>query len=61
MITFMNHSSLDAIGFLAAITTRLVAAGISMNAVSADYHDHLFVSVDKVGVTMILLRELLDR
>ena len=43
MITLTVHSSLEAIGFLAAITGRLTEAGISVNAVSAFYHDHLFV------------------
>jgi hypothetical protein len=43
MITLTVHSSLEAIGFLAAITGRLAEARISVNAVSAFYHDHLFV------------------
>ena len=35
MITLDIHSSLEAVGFLAAITTRLAAAGIPVNPVSA--------------------------
>ncbi|HLQ89847.1 MAG TPA: ACT domain-containing protein [Xanthobacteraceae bacterium] len=40
MITLNAYSALDAVGFLAAITARLAAAGISANAVSAYHHDH---------------------
>ena len=43
LITLTVHSSLEAFGFLAAVTGRLAEAGISVNAVSAFYHDHLFV------------------
>ena len=57
MISLMVHSSLDAVGFLAAITTRLASAGISVNPVSAFYHDHLFVPVDKADLAMELLTE----
>jgi uncharacterized protein len=58
MITLNVHSSLEAIGFLAAITTALASHGISMNAVSAFYHDHLFVPVDKAAEALSILQAL---
>ncbi|MBA1143615.1 ACT domain-containing protein [Mesorhizobium sp. CCANP35] len=58
MITLNIHSSLEAVGFLAAITTRLAAAGMGVNPVSAFYHDHLFVPADRAEEAMELLREL---
>jgi uncharacterized protein len=42
-ITLRIHSSLDAVGLLAAVAAELAAAGISVNVVSGYYHDHLFV------------------
>ena len=58
MITLRIHSSLDAVGFLARITQRLARAGISVNPVSAYYHDHLFVPEDRAEEVVTLLREL---
>ena len=56
LITLTVHSSLEAVGFLAAITARLAEAGISVNAVSAFYHDHLFVPVHRADEALALLR-----
>ena len=58
LITLTVHSALDAVGFLAAITTRLAAAGISVNAVSAFHHDHLFVPADRADEAMALLHDM---
>jgi hypothetical protein len=48
-ITLGVHSSLDAVGFLAAITTRLAESGLGINPVSGFYHDHLYVSTRERG------------
>lgn len=56
LITLTVHSALDAVGFLAAITAHLAAAGISVNVVSAFHHDHLFVPVDNADEAMVILR-----
>jgi len=57
MITLTVHSSLEAVGFLAAITAGLAEAGISVNAVSAYHHDHLFVPADRADEAMALLHD----
>ena len=57
MITLSVCSSLDTVGFLAAITTKLAEHGISVNPVSAYYHDYLFVLPEKAQETMKLLAE----
>ena len=58
MITLNIHSSLEAVGFLAAITTRLAAAGMGVNPVSGYFHDHLFVPADRADEAMSLLQKL---
>ena len=58
LITLTVHSSLDAVGFLAAVTARLAEAGISVNAVSAFYHDHLFVPEHRADEAFGFLRNL---
>jgi hypothetical protein len=56
MITLQIASSLEAVGFLAAITTALARAGIAVNPVSAFHHDHLFVPEARAGEAMEILR-----
>lgn len=58
-ITLNIHSSLEAVGFLAAITARLARLNIGVNPVSAYYHDHIFVphgSEDAVVNELQLMR-----
>lgn len=58
MITLEIHSSLEAVGFLARITQALAAANMGVNPVSAFYHDHLFVPVDRADDAMAILADL---
>jgi hypothetical protein len=58
MITLEVHSALDAVGFLATVTTHLAAAGIGVNPVSAFFHDHLFVPAERAEEAVGILRRL---
>jgi len=54
-IALTIHSSLSAVGFLAAITNKLSENFISVNVVSAYFHDHLFVPQEKAHLAMQVL------
>ncbi|MFX0547027.1 ACT domain-containing protein [Roseovarius sp. S1116L3] len=58
MITLNVHSALDAVGFLARVTTRLAGLGMGVNPVAGYYHDHLFVPTDRADDAMTALREM---
>lgn len=60
-ITLRIHSSLDAVGMMAAISTALAARGIPCNVVSAYYHDHLFVPWARRDDAMAALAALSER
>jgi hypothetical protein len=61
LITLNVHSSLDAVGFLAAITNALADAGIGVNPVSGYFHDHLFVPAERAEEAMAVLVKLARR
>lgn len=52
------HSSLQAVGLTAAVSTKLASKDISANVIAAYYHDHIFVSHDKAEAALIALKEL---
>ncbi len=58
MIKLEVHSSLHAVGFIAAIAERLARAGISTNPVSAYFHDYLFVPADRADEALQVLLEM---
>ncbi|MCF1709823.1 GNAT family N-acetyltransferase [Tabrizicola sp. J26] len=61
MITLNVTSSLQAIGFLAAITAELAKLGMGVNPVSGFHHDHLFVPEDRADQALAALRALSAR
>ena len=54
-VTLSVHSSLEAVGFIAALSTRLAAHGIGVNPVAAYFHDHLFVPAARATEALALL------
>ena len=58
LITLTVHSDLSAIGFLAEVTRVLAKAQLSVNVVSAFYHDHLFVPYERIHEAVRILVEL---
>lgn len=56
-ITLTVHSSLEAVGLTAAVSTKLALHDISANVVAAYYHDHIFVQKDKVDQALSALKE----
>jgi len=61
MITLQIASSLEGVGFLAAITAELARAGIAVNPVSAFHHDHLFVPEGRADEAVAILRAMAAR
>ncbi len=60
MITLDVHSSLEAVGFIARITTELAKHDMGVNPVSAFYHDHLFVPEGRDQEALDILKHLAE-
>lgn len=60
MITLDVTSSLEAVGFMAVIATRLATRAMGVNPVSGFYHDHLFVPEGRGEEAVQVLAELAE-
>jgi hypothetical protein len=60
-ITLNVPSDLNAVGFTAAFSSALGAAGISCNVVAAVHHDHVFVPAESAQRALEVLLQLRDR
>lgn len=58
MISLNVTSSLEAVGFMAVIASRLATKGMGVNPVSGFYHDHLFVPLGREAEALEVLAEL---
>ena len=57
-ITLEIHSSLEAVGLTAAVSTALAQNSISCNVIAAYFHDHIFVDKSDGAKAMEVLHEL---
>lgn len=57
-ITLTVHSSLEAVGLTAAISSKLASNHIPANVVAGYYHDHIFVPSGKAEKALHLLQAL---
>ena len=56
-ISLKVHSSLEAVGLTAAVSSKLAERGISANVIAAYYHDHIFVQAEKADAALSALNE----
>jgi hypothetical protein len=57
-ITLGVHSSLNAVGFIAAVSRALAEAGIPANVLAGYHHDHVLIPAACADLAMTILSEL---
>ena len=57
-ITLNIHSSLDAVGLTAAVSTKLAENDISANVLAGYFHDHIFVQSELAEKAIAAINEL---
>ncbi|KAL5087769.1 hypothetical protein Trisim1_007425 [Trichoderma cf. simile WF8] len=60
MITLNVTSSLEAVGFMAVIATKLAENNMGVNPVSGFYHDHLFIPLGREQEAVEVLNRLAE-
>jgi hypothetical protein len=60
-ITLTAHTSLEAVGLTAVLTTALADNNVSCNVVAATFHDHIFVDAGNADKAMNILAGLSKR
>lgn len=58
MTTLNIHSSLEAVGFMARISSELAKHDMGVNPVSGFFHDHLFVPDGREGDALTVLQKM---
>lgn len=58
MITLNIHSSLEAVGFMARISTALARENMGVNPVAGFYHDHIFIPEGREDDALAVLKGL---
>jgi hypothetical protein len=57
-ITLNVNSSLEAVGFIAAVSRALADMGIPANVIAGYYHDHVLVPSERAGEALSVLERL---
>lgn len=60
-ITLQVHSSLQAVGLTAAVSSALAQKGVPCNMLAGFYHDHILVPSDRVVDALAVLQSLSQR
>lgn len=59
-ISLAVHSSLEAVGLTAAVSSKLAEQGISANLVAGFYHDHIFVQSGLADAALAAIKDLAE-